>query len=279
MMADFARSTDFGVVVRYSTAFSLFGAYWLAWFLATISQFAINDGNYYEAVNAFQNIIGGWRKWKRLYTCFVCAAIGALAGWLVNYEITNGFLKVAAFLAVTAPSATTIMCVDHFLLPRLFGISRPLLEDPRDGVTPRSATGPRSLALAIAVLFGAWATGIVPGENANRYWGPAPLLAWALGGVLYIVFVWADARAGTQGDAAQASAWVLRGGDRRADAELRDRGHGHRGREEQRTSGAANAVPGHGGRIVDIERLSANGRVGERPGRRCHYAIAPMSHR
>ena len=57
-------------------------------------------------------------------------------------------------------------------------------------MTPRSATGRRSLALAIAVLFGAWATGIVPGENPNRYWGPAPLLAWALGGVLYIVFVW-----------------------------------------------------------------------------------------
>jgi purine-cytosine permease-like protein len=190
MMADFSRSTDFGTVVRFSTTFSLFGAFWLAWFLATISQFAINDGNYYEAVNAFQNIFGGWRKWKRLYTCFICACIGALAGWLVNYEITNGFLKVAAFLAVTAPSATTIMCVDHFLLPRLFGISRPLLKIPKWGDTS-IGNWPAILALAIAVLFGAWATGIVPGENASRYWGPAPLLAWALGGVLYIVFVWA----------------------------------------------------------------------------------------
>ncbi len=65
MMAEFARSTAFGTVVRYATHFSLFGAFWLAWFLATISQFAINDGNYYEAVNAFQNIFGGWHKWKR----------------------------------------------------------------------------------------------------------------------------------------------------------------------------------------------------------------------
>jgi purine-cytosine permease-like protein len=188
MMADFAGGSQFGPVVRYATSFSLFGAFWLAWFLATISQFAINDGNYYEAVNAFQNIFGGWRRWKRIYTCVVCAAIGALAGWLVNYQITNGFFKVAAFLAVTAPSATTIMCVDHFLLPRIFGVSRPLMRIPSWSDTS-IGNWPAIAALAIAVLFGAWATGIVPGENPNRYWGPAPLLAWLLGAVLYIAFV------------------------------------------------------------------------------------------
>ena len=97
---------------------------------------------------------------------------------------------MAAFLAVTAPCATVIMCVDHFLLPRMFGISRPLLKIPSWGETS-IGNWPAILALAIAVLFGAWATGIVPGEDANRYWGPAPLLAWALAGVLYIGFVWA----------------------------------------------------------------------------------------
>lgn len=188
MMADFSGTTSFGPVVRYATNFSLFGAFWLSWFLATISQFAINDGNYYEAVNAFQNIFGGWHRWKRLYTCLVCAAIGALAGWLVNYQITNGFLKVAAFLAVTAPSAVTIMCVDHFLLPRIFGISRPLLKIPSWAQTS-IGNWPAIIALAIAVLFGAWGTGIFPGENPNRYWGPAPLAAWALAGALYIAFV------------------------------------------------------------------------------------------
>jgi purine-cytosine permease-like protein len=189
MMADFADTTAFGPVVKYATHFSLFGAFFLAWFLATVSQFAINDGNYYEAINAFQNIFGGWSKWKRLYSCFVCAAIGALSGYLVNYVITNGFLKVAAFLAVTAPSATVIMCVDHFLLPRMFGISRPLIKIP----TWRQASignWPAIIALAIAVFYGAWATGIVPGENPNRYWGPGPLEGWILAAVLYIAFVW-----------------------------------------------------------------------------------------
>ena len=51
-----------------STHYSLFGVLWLALILATISQFAINDGNYYESVNAGQNLIGGWKHWRRPYT-------------------------------------------------------------------------------------------------------------------------------------------------------------------------------------------------------------------
>lgn len=188
LMAEFAHSTQFGIVVRYATHFSLFGFFWLAWFLATISQFAINDGNYYEGVNAVQNILGGWHRWKRLYSCVVCAMIGALAGYLVNFVISNGFFKVAAFLAVTVPCATVIMCVDHFLLPRLFGISRPLLKVPRWTETS-PGNWPAIAALIIAVLFGSFATGIMPGENPNRYWGPAPLEAWLLAAILYIVFV------------------------------------------------------------------------------------------
>jgi purine-cytosine permease-like protein len=188
MMAEFAHSTAFGTVVKYATHFSLFGAFWLAWFLATISQFAINDGNYYEGINAFQNIFGGWRKWKRVYSCLACAGIGALAGYLVNYQITNGFFKVAAFLAVTAPCATVIMCVDHFLLPRIFRISRPLIQIPK---WSEASIGnwPAIVALGISVFYGSWATGIFPGENPNRYWGPAPLEAWAMAGALYIAFV------------------------------------------------------------------------------------------
>jgi len=53
----------------------------------------------------------------------------------------------------------------------------------------RSHGGTLIGTLAIAVLFGAWATGIFPGENPDRYWGPAPLLGWILAGVLYLAFV------------------------------------------------------------------------------------------
>jgi purine-cytosine permease-like protein len=187
-MADFAGSSKFGTVVNYTTHYSLFGLLPLAFILATISQFALNDGNYYEAINAVQNMLGGWSRWKRLYSCVVCAGIAALAGYLVNYAVTNGFYKVAAFLAISVPCATVIMCVDHFLLPRLFGISRPLAKVPSWGEAA-FANWPALVALAITVAFGAYATGIMPGENANRYWGPATLITWASAGILYIAFV------------------------------------------------------------------------------------------
>jgi purine-cytosine permease-like protein len=188
MMADLAHTTDFGPVVRETTKYSLFGAFGLAWILGTISQYALNDGNYYEAINGGQNIIGGWKRWRLWYTCLFIAAGGGLSAWLVNFEITNGFFKVAAFLAITVPSASVIMYIDHFLLPKLFGISRPLMKIPSWGDTALF-NWPGLIALCAAVFYGAWASGIVPGESAARYWGPAPLEAWAIAGALYIAGV------------------------------------------------------------------------------------------
>jgi purine-cytosine permease-like protein len=188
MMAAFAGSSSFGTVVNYTTHYSLFGLLPLAFILATISQFALNDGNYYEAINAVQNIFGGWSRWKRLYSCILCAGIAALAGYLVNYAVTNGFYKVAGFLAISVPCATVIMCVDHFLLPRLYGISRPLAKVP-SWSQAGLVNWPAIVALAITVAFGAYAIGIMPGENANRYWGPATLITWTAAGILYVAFV------------------------------------------------------------------------------------------
>jgi purine-cytosine permease-like protein len=188
MMADLAGTTDFGPVVRKTTQYSLFGAFWLAFIIGTLSQISLNDGNYYEAINGGQNIIGGWKRWKRWYTCLIIAAGAALSGYLVNYVFTNGFFKVAAFLAITVPVATVIMFIDHFLLPRWFGISRPLLQIPAWSQTAW-VNWPALIALVIAVCFGAWASGIVPYENPSRYWGIPPLEAWALGGVLYVAGV------------------------------------------------------------------------------------------
>ncbi|MHB8692612.1 MAG: cytosine permease [Solirubrobacteraceae bacterium] len=188
MMAQFAGSSSFGTVVNFTTHYSLFGALGLCFILATISQFAVNDGNYYEAVNAVQNMFGGWSKWKRLYSCLICAGISALAGYLVNYSIQNGFFKVAAFLAISVPCATVIMCVDHFVFPRIYGISRPLLKVPSWGEAGKF-NWPAVTALAITIVFGAYATGIMPGEDPNRYWGPATLISWVMAGVLYTAFV------------------------------------------------------------------------------------------
>jgi purine-cytosine permease-like protein len=192
MMAALAGSTDPAKVFRYTVHYSLFGAFWLAWIIATVSQFAINDGNYYESVNAGQNLLGSFRRWPRVLTCLLVAGGGVIAADLVNFHFLNGWFKVASFLAITVPSATVIMCVDHFLLPRMFRISRPLRAVPRweeAGLINLPATA----ALLVAVFFGVTGTASWPGgwleSSAPNSWGPVPLEAWAIAGGLYVVLV------------------------------------------------------------------------------------------
>jgi purine-cytosine permease-like protein len=176
---------------NFSVHYSLFGAFWLAFIIATVSQFAINDGNYYESVNAGQNLLGGWHGWRRVYTCLIVAAGGAIAGYLVNFKFQNGWFDVATFLAITVPCATVIMVVDHFLLPRLYRISRPLLRVPawdEAGVL----NVPAVVSLLVAVAYGAIASAILPGNlgyDTPRNWGPVPLECWAIAGALYVGLV------------------------------------------------------------------------------------------
>jgi purine-cytosine permease-like protein len=179
-------------IFRFTVHYSLFGAFWLAWIIATISQVAVNDGNYYESVNAGQNLFGSWHRWRRPLTCLLVAGGGVIAAWLVNFHFLNGWFKVASFLAVTVPSATVIMAVDHFLLPRLFRISRPLDHVPR-----WEETGfinlPAVIALLGAVFYGvtgtaSWPQGWLEATPPNS-WGPVPLETWAIAGVAYVVLV------------------------------------------------------------------------------------------
>ena len=188
MMAQLAGTGD---PYNFSVHYSLFGAFWLAFLIATISQFAINDGNYYESVNAGQNLLGGWGLWRRVYTCLVVAGGGALAGYLVNYRFLNGWFDVATFLAITVPCATTIMVADHFLLPRLYRISRPLTHVPsweEAGIF----NVPAVVSLLVAVAYGAVASAILPGNlgyDTARNWGPIPLESWLIAGGLYVALV------------------------------------------------------------------------------------------
>jgi purine-cytosine permease-like protein len=192
MMAQLAGTSDSAAVFRYTVHYSLFGVFWLAFIIATISQFAINDGNYYESVNAGQNMIGGWRRWRRIYTCLLIAGGGVIAADLVNFHFLNGWFKVASFLAVTVPSATVIMAVDHFLLPRIYRISRPLTEVP-SWEDAGLLNWPATVALLVAVFFGvtgtaSWPHGWLQAVPSNS-WGPVPLEAWAIAGFGYIVLV------------------------------------------------------------------------------------------
>jgi purine-cytosine permease-like protein len=185
VMGQLAGTGAFGPAVRTITNYSLFGALWLAFIIVLLGQVAVNDGNYYVVTNAMQNLLGGFRHWKRQYTCLIAAALGGLAAWIVPYVITGGFERVAGFGAIGVPTATMIMAVDHFVVPRVFRASRPLDHVPGWHETGR-ANWPAIVALLVAVAFGAWGSGLLPGGAPDINLGIVPLEAWVLGGVLYL---------------------------------------------------------------------------------------------
>jgi hypothetical protein len=169
-----------------SVSFSLFGASILAFVLATGTQVAVNDANYYEALNAGQNLLGGWRKWRRIYTCAILTAIGGFMAWWVPQSLSN-FFRITALLAVTVPSSTVIMYTDQLLLPRLLGIRRTLDRVPAWNEAARG-NWPALVALVAAILFGSYVNGIFPGQDGSPLggWGIGTVEAWLLGAVLYV---------------------------------------------------------------------------------------------
>jgi len=182
-----AGSGDFGKSVSGAVSFSLFGASILAFLLATATQVAVNDANYYESLNAGQNLLGGWSKWRRIYTCLLIAVGGGFMAWWVPQSLNN-FFRAVTFLAVTVPTATVIMYTDQLLLPRLLGIARRLDRVPSWNQAAL-ANWPAIAALIVAIAFGSYGSGILPGQAGAPLngWGIVPLEAWLIGGVLYAV--------------------------------------------------------------------------------------------
>jgi purine-cytosine permease-like protein len=189
MMAEIsgAGPFDFGEAFKATVEYSLFGALVLGAVVATVMQIAINDGNYYEMTNAGQNIVGDARGWKRWYTCLATVALAAVVTWWFPH-IENGFFKVAGWTAIALPSATVVMCVDQFLLPRWFGLDRSVARIPE---WRAAATGnwPGIVAVLLAVLFGAWGLALFPGQTTTPSLGLVPVEAWLLAAALYLLLV------------------------------------------------------------------------------------------
>lgn len=194
MMAELSQAGpfDFGPAYRYIVEYSLFGAVWLGAVVATVLQVAINDGNYYEMVNGGQNLVGHARGWRRWYTCLLMAAVAALFAWRFP-QVEHGFFKVAGWSAIALPSATVVMMVDQFLLPRLVGLRRPVDRIPswREAAL---ANWPAIVAVLAAVLFGAWGLQLFPGQTSAPSLGLVPVEAWLLAGLLYLALAAGAAR-------------------------------------------------------------------------------------
>jgi purine-cytosine permease-like protein len=190
-----AGAFNFGPAYKATVEFSLFGALWLGFIIATVLQVAINDGNYYEIVNAGQNLLGQLRGWKRWFTCLLAILpVAALTWWFVaNGKIELNFFKVAGWSAIALPCTTVVMCADQFLLPRLLRLERPV-----EPIPEWRATGfgnwPAIVAVLAALAFGAYGLQLYPGQGTPPNLGLVPVEAWVGAGALYVLLAALAAR-------------------------------------------------------------------------------------
>ncbi len=172
--------------VAEGVAFSLGGISIVAFVLATASQVAVNDANYYEALNAGQNLLGGIPGWRRVYTCAILAAGGGFMAWWVTSDQGN-FFKSVALLAVTVPTATAIMYTDQLVLSRL-GFSRDLSKVPSWNQAA-VANWPAIVSLVVAMAYGSYGAGVwtsfFDAPSGIFSDGVVIFQAWVLGCVLY----------------------------------------------------------------------------------------------
>lgn len=185
LMAELSGASAFGPIMKYFVGFSLFGFTALATVVFFINQFSLNDGNLYEAINAMQNLFG----WKRIISVLLLGVAGAgLAAMMVSLQ--NNFFIVAGISAVFVPCATMIMVMDVFIVPRLFGLRRPV-----DKVTAwhdaASINRVGMIALVIGLVVGSYTGGLIPGIPGfgTTSIGFPALQSWVLSALCYLIGV------------------------------------------------------------------------------------------
>ena len=185
LMAELSNTTDFGAVMKFFVEFSLFGFTALGVVVFFVNQFALNDGNLYESINAMQNIFG----WRRYFSVLILGVAGAiLAAEMASVQ--NSFFIVANISGIFVPCATTIMAVDYFIVPRLFGLKRPTHK-----VTSWANTSFINwvgvISLVIALIVGAYTGGLIPGTSGfgTTNIGLPTLQSWVVAAGAYIIGV------------------------------------------------------------------------------------------
>jgi purine-cytosine permease-like protein len=175
---------SFANAVSFTTQYSLFGLIWLAFIVSVVSQMAAQDGNYYAAVNALQALFGEIRHWSRLYSCAIAVAVAVGATWFVIHG-GNTWLDVVNFGAAAVPSATVIMVLDHYAVPRLFRLSRSLKQVP--GVSDAGTVNvPAIVAMLPAIVIGTVGAGTINWFGHHYWFLPGPL-SWVSAGAVYLI--------------------------------------------------------------------------------------------
>jgi purine-cytosine permease-like protein len=189
LVAALANDADQAAAIRYFANFTTFGLAPLMMLVLLVNQWAVQDGNLYIAINGAQNILSRIPGFRRQYTVIALGLIAAAITFILpNLQTT--FNIVTGIGATTVPVASTIMAVDLFVLPRVFGLRRPIGRVPAwNEVAP--ANWPAIVALVAGALVGTYTAGLIPGTPGfgKDYIGFPAVQAWVTGAIVYVVAV------------------------------------------------------------------------------------------
>jgi purine-cytosine permease-like protein len=194
LIAMVSNQPDFSASIKYFANFTLFGLAGLMLVVLLVNQWAVQDGNLYIAINGAQNLLSRIPRWRRQYTVIGLGLAAAGLTYILP-SLTKTFNIVTGIGAITVPVASTIMAMDVFVVPRLFGLRRPLYRVATWSELAL-ANWPAIVALVCGTAVGAFTGGLVPGTSGfgHTYIGFPALQAWVTGAVVYLVGVAAVAR-------------------------------------------------------------------------------------
>ena len=193
-VAALSNNPDTAGAIKYFANFSVFGLAPVMMLVLLVNQWAIQDGNLYIAINGAQNLLSRIPGWRREFTVIGLGLVAAVLTFILpNLQTT--FNIVTGIGSVTVPTASTIMAIDIFVVPRLFGLRRPL-HRVANWNELAVANWPAIVALVAGTLVGGYCAGLIPilpGFGATYIGFPA-LQAWLTGAIVYLVIVAAVAR-------------------------------------------------------------------------------------
>ena len=102
-------------------------------------------------------------------------------------DLTATFNIVTSIGAVTVPVASTIMAMDTFVLPRFFGLRRPMHRVAAWNELAL-ANWPAIVALVAGTGLGAYTAGLIPALS-TAYIGFPAVQAWITAAVVYLLLV------------------------------------------------------------------------------------------
>ena len=187
LVATVSNQSDFSASIRYFANFTVFGLSGVMMLILLVNQWAVQDGNLYIAINGAQNLLSRIPRWRRQYTVIGLGLVAAVFTFIMP-NLTQTFTIVTGIGSVTVPVASTIMAIDVFVLPRLFGVRRPLhrVASWREASL---ANWPAIIALVAGTAVGGYTAGVIPGIPGfgSTYIGFPALQAWVTGAVVYLI--------------------------------------------------------------------------------------------